>query len=207
MSFETDIQTLDVAAAAAARRSVRAYKQDEVPREDLERIFETVRLAPSAFNIQPWRFVVVTEAALKAKLGVAAFGQKQVTGAPAVIVLYTDMKDALEHVDEIMHPGIPADKRAAGAASFRESWAAKSDAEREQWGAVLGYIALGVLLLAASSLGYATSPMLGFDPAKVKEVLGLPAHVTVPALVSIGRGDEDGFSHHRHSLERIVEYR
>ena len=68
MSFDTDIQTLDVAAAAAARRSVRAYKQDEVPREDLERIFEIVRLAPSAYNVQPWRFVVVTDAALKAKL-------------------------------------------------------------------------------------------------------------------------------------------
>jgi nitroreductase len=207
MSFETHIQTLDVAAAAAARRSVRAYKQDEVPREDLERIFDVVRLAPSAYNVQPWRFVVATDDALKAKLGVAAFGQKQVTGAPSVIVLYTDMKDALENVDEIMHPGIPADKRAAGAASFRESWAAKSDAEREQWGAGQGYIALGYLLLAASSLGYATSPMLGFDPAKVKEALGLPAHVMIPALVSIGRGDEEGFSHHRHPLERIVEYR
>lgn len=207
MSFETDSQILDVAQAAAARRSVRAYKQEEIPREDLERIFDVVRLAPSAYNVQPWRFVVVTDAALKAKLGVAAFGQKQVTGAPAVIVLYTDMKDALDHVDEIMHPGLPADKRAAGAAGFRESWAAKSDAEREQWGAGQGYIALGYLLLASSSLGYATSPMLGFDPAKVKEALGLPAHVMIPALVSIGRGDEEGFTHHRHPLERIVNYR
>jgi len=122
-------------------------------------------------------------------------------------VLYTDMKDVLENVDEIMHPGIPADKRAEGAASFRASWASKSDAEREQWGAGQGYIALGYLLLAASSLGYATSPMLGFDPARVKEVLGLPAHVMIPALVAIGRGDEEGFTHHRHSLDRIVTYR
>ena len=207
MSFETDIQTLDVAQAAAARRSVRLYKQEEIPREDLERIFDIVRLAPSAYNVQPWRFVVVTEPAVKAKLGVAANGQKQVTGAPAVIVLYTDMKDVLDNVDEIMHPGIPADKRAAGAAGFRASWASKSDAEREQWGAGQGYIALGYLLLAASSLGYATSPMLGFDPAKVKDVLGLPAHVAIPALVSIGRADEEGFTHHRHGVERLVTYR
>lgn len=207
MSFETDVQTLDVAQAAAARRSVRLYKPEPVPREDLERIFETVRLAPSAYNVQPWRFVVATDPALKAALGAAAYGQKQVTGAPAVIVLYTDMKDVLDNVDEIMHPGIPADKRAAGAASFRDSWASKSDAEREQWGAGQGYIALGYLLLAASSLGYATSPMLGFDPAKVKEALGLPAHVMIPALVAIGRGDEEGFTHHRHALDRIVTYR
>ena len=207
MSFETDNQVLDVASAAAARRSVRAYRQEPVPREDLDRIFETVRLAPSAFNVQPWRFVVVTDPDLKAALGVAANGQKQVTGAPAVIVLYTDMKDVLDNVDDIMHPGIPADKRAAGAAGFRASWAKKSDAEREQWGAGQGYIALGYLLLAASSLGYATSAMLGFDPAKVKEVLGLPQHVAIPALVAIGRGDEEGFTHHRHPVERLVTYR
>ena len=207
MSFEADTQTLDVAQAAAARRSVRAYKPDAVDSDDLERIFDTARLAPSAFNVQPWRFVVATEPALKAALGAAAFGQKQVTGAPAVIVLYTDMKDALENVDEIMHPGLPDDKRAAGAAGLRASWASKSDAEREQWGAGQGYIALGYLLLAASSLGYATSPMLGFDPAKVREVLGLPAHVMIPALVAIGRGDEEGFPHHRHPIDRIVTYR
>ena len=207
MSFETDIQTLDVAQAAAARRSVRAYKPDAVPTEDLERIFETVRLAPSAYNFQPWRFVVATDPALKAALGAAAFGQKQVTGAPAVIVLYTDMKDALENADEIMHPGLPADKRAAGAAGLRASWESKSDTDREQWGAGQGYIALGYLLLAASSLGYATSPMLGFDPAKVRDALGLPEHVMIPALVAIGRGDEEGFTHHRHPVDRIVTYR
>ena len=207
MSFETDNQVLDVASAAAARRSVRVYRQEPVPREDLDRIFETVRLAPSAFNVQPWRFVVVTDPDLKAALGVAANGQKQVTGAPAVIVLYTDMKAVLDDVDDIMHPGIPADKRAAGAAGFRASWAKKSDAEREQWGAGQGYIALGYLLLAASSLGYATSAMLGFDPARVKEVLGLPQHVAIPALVAIGRGDEEGFTHHRHPVERLVTYR
>jgi len=207
MSFETENQVLDVASAAAARRSVRVYRQEPVPREDLDRIFETVRLAPSAFNVQPWRFVVVTDPDLKQALGAAANGQKQVTGAPAVIVLYTDMKDVLDNVDDIMHPGIPPEKRAAGAAGFRASWAKKSDAEREQWGAGQGYIALGYLLLAASSSGYATSAMLGFDPAKVKEVLGLPSHVAIPALVAIGRGDEEGFTHHRHPVERLVTYR
>ncbi len=207
MSFDTETQTLDVAAAASARRSVRQYKQESVPREDLDRIFEIVRLAPSAFNVQPWRFVVVTDVELKAKLGAAAYGQKQVTGAPAVIVLYTDMKDALERVESVMHPGMPADKRASAAEGFRASWSNKSDAERENWGAGQGYIALGYLLLAASSLGYATSPMLGFDAGKVKELLGLPAHVAVPSLVAIGRGDEEGFTHHRHELDQIVTYR
>jgi hypothetical protein len=49
--------------------------------------------------------------------------------------------------------------------------------------------------------------MLGFNPAKVKEALGLPAHVAIPALVAIGRGDEEGFTHHRHSVAQLVDYR
>lgn len=207
MTFNTETQTLDVAEAAAARRSVRAFKQEPIPRDDFDRIFEIVRLAPSAWNAQPWRFIVATDPALRAQLGAAAYGQKQVTGAPAVIVLYTDMKAVLDNVDDIMHPGMPAEQRAAAAAGFRGAFSAKTDAEREQWGASQGYIALGYLLLAASSLGYATSPMLGFEPANVKAALGLPDHVSIPALIAIGRGDEAGFPHHRHSLDQLAEYR
>ena len=46
--------------------------------------------------------------------------------------------------------------------------------------------------------------MAGFDAEKVKQLLGLPSHVRVPALVAIGRGVEEGFPHHRHELSRIV---
>ncbi|MNY57289.1 NADH dehydrogenase [compost metagenome] len=62
-------------------------------------------------------------------------------------------------------------------------------------------------MLAAQSLGYSTSVMGGFEPEKIKEVLGLPAHVTVPALVAIGVGDEAGFPTHRHEVDRIVSLR
>ena len=205
----TDLQTeiLTVPEAAAARRSIRSFRQEPIPREDLERILDVVRRAPSAFNAQPWRFVVVSDPALKATLGEAASGQRQVTAAPAVIVLYTDMRDVLAGVEDVVHPGVPADRRAATADGFRRLWTGKPDAEREQWGAGQGYIALGYLLLAAASFGYGTSPMLGFDPNKVKQALGLPAHVAVPAMVAIGRPDEEGFTHHRHSLDRIVTWR
>ena len=137
------------------------------------------------------------------------FLQDKANGKPWITKLPfpVHVVERVETIDDVMHPGIPADKRAAGAAGFKASWSQKTDAEREQWGAGQGYIALGYLLLASSSLGYATSPMLGFDPAKVKEVLGLPSHVSIPALVSIGRGDEEGFTHHRHAVERLVTYR
>jgi nitroreductase len=203
----TELALLTVPEAAAARRSIRRFQQQPIDRDDLERIFETVRLAPSAFNVQPWRFVVVTDPALKAQLSVAANGQRQVESAPAIIVLYTDMAGALGALEDVMHPGMPEERRIRDAANFRANWASKSEQEREQWGFAQGNIALGYLLLAASAYGYATSPMLGFDPKKVIAALGLPEHVRIPALVAIGIADEEGFDHHRLTTDTLVSYR
>lgn len=203
-SMMTDVLT--VGEAARQRRSIRAYEPEPIPREDIEEILEVVRLAPSAFNVQPWRFVVVETPELRARLAKAAYDQRQVHSAPAVVVLYTDMEDSLEHVDEVLHPGMDAVRRAGARDSILRIFGSQDQAEREAWAAGQGYIALGYLLLAAEAHGYQTSPMTGFDAAAVKELLGLPEHVKVPALVAIGRGTEEGFPHHRHELERIVRY-
>ena len=204
MSASTTTTLLDVREAAERRRSIRAFEQHPIPAQDLEAILETVRLAPSAFNVQPWRFVIVETPELKDQLAAAAYNQRQVHSAPAVLVLYTDMQDALATLDETVHPGIVGEKRAGTVAHVRGIFAKQSPEEQEAWAAGQGYIALGYLLLAAEAHGYQTSPMSGFDAGRVKALLGLPAHVRVPALVAIGRGAEEGFDHHRHPLSRIV---
>ena len=204
MAYDTDTTLLDVRTAAERRRSIRAFEPDSMPQADLDAILDVVRLAPSAFNVQPWRFVVVESPERKAALAAAAYGQKQVQSAPAVIVLYTDVQDALDRIEEVVHPNLDAAARAKTAASVRGMFAKRTDAEREQWGAEQGNIALGYLLLIAEAHGYQTSPMAGFEADKVKALLGLPAHVRIPALVAIGRGAEEGHVHHRHPLERIV---
>ncbi|HEX5520706.1 MAG TPA: nitroreductase family protein [Longimicrobiaceae bacterium] len=195
---------LDVRAAAAQRRSIRAYEPVPIPREDLEEILDVVRLAPSAFNVQPWRFVVVETPELKGRLAEAANQQRQVHSAPVVIVLYTDMEDALENVDEMLHPGMDAAQRAAVRETILRVFGGQSVEERAAWAAGQGYIALGYLLLAAESHGYQTSPMTGFNAEAVKALLGLPASARIPAIVAIGRGSEEGFPAHRHELERIL---
>jgi nitroreductase len=190
--------------AAASRRSIRAYTPEPVPAADLEIILGEAAMAPSAFNLQPWRFVVVKDEATKRRLAEAAYHQRQVTAAPAVIVLYTDMADTLEHLDELVRPGSDARQLEGFRATVMGSFAGKDPAEREAWGYAQGFIALGYLLLSAEARGYATSPMGGFQPEAVKQLLGLPAHVRIPALVAIGRGAEEGAPRHRHGLERIA---
>jgi nitroreductase len=195
------------AQAADNRRSIRAFDAAPIPEGDLRELLRLAGRAPSAYNVQPWRFVVVQDPTLKARLSEAAYGQQQIVRAPATIVMYSDMVSALERMPESIHPDLPQDKRDAGVTSFRATFTGQSAEEREAWGNAQSNIALGYLLLLAETLGYGTSPMLGFDPAKVKELLGLPAHVRIPALVSIGYPAEEGFRPHRLPAESLVEFR
>ncbi len=196
-----------VAEAADSRRSVRKFTSEPVPQSELRELVRVAGRAPSAFNVQPWRFVVVTDPAIKERLREAAFGQQQVTGAPAVIVLYSDMRDALDTVDDAIHPDVQGEKREAQKQSLLGSFAKRDDDARESWGAEQSNIALGYLLLAAEGMGLGTSPMLGFQPDRVRAALGLPAHVRIPAMVAVGYPAEEGFRSHRHDVERVAEFR
>ena len=207
-TIDRPTKPIDAAAVAADnRRSIRQYESTPIPRADLTELLRLAARAPSAFNVQPWRFVVVQDPALKAELSAAAFGQQQILRAPATIVIYSDMVNALERMPESMHPDMPQDKRDAGVASFRTKFANQSTEERETWGEAQSNIALGYLLLLAESKGYATSPMLGFQPEKVKTLLGLPEHVRIPALVAIGYPAEEGFRPHRLPIGTLVDFR
>jgi nitroreductase len=198
---------LSAAQAADNRRSIRQYSPTPIPEADLRELLRLAGRAPSAYNVQPWRFVVVQDPALKASLSEAAYGQQQIVRAPATIVMYSDMASALERMPESVHPDLPDDKRDAAVESFRGMFTNQSAAEREAWGNGQSNIALGYLLLLAETLGYATSPMLGFQPDKVKALLELPEHVVIPALISIGYAAEEGFRPHRLPAESMVEFR
>ncbi len=195
------------AVAANTRRSVRAYTPEPVSDETLTALLALAGRAPSAFNLQPWRFVVVRDPALKAALSAAAYGQQQIVKAPVVIAMYADMEDTMAHLEETVHPGLPAEKREATLAMLRGSFGGMTPEQRAIWGNGQANIALGYLLLLAKAEGLDTSPMLGFEPAKVKSLLDIPEHATITALVSLGYGAEEGFVSHRHELSRIVTYR
>jgi len=77
---------MDVMDAIQQRFSVRKFKDYEVEEDKLERVLEAARLAPSARNLQEWRFVVVTDPDMRHALSEAANGQRFVAEAPAVIV-------------------------------------------------------------------------------------------------------------------------
>jgi nitroreductase len=76
---------MDIYEAISIRKSVRAFKADDVPEDVLTRVLEAARIAPSASNRQEWRFVVVREAKTREQLSLAAHGQAHVRQAPVVL--------------------------------------------------------------------------------------------------------------------------
>jgi len=133
----------------------------------------------------------------------AAYGQPQVAHAPTVIVVYSDMEDV--RADETAHPAFGedgAEKQARVVAHF----AAMPAEARAAWGHAQTHIALGFLVLAARGLGYDTNPIVAFDAARVKDLLALPEHARIAALVPLGERAEDGQAHHRLAVERLTRW-
>jgi len=81
---------MDVFEAISARRSIRSYKAEPIPGESIRRIMEAARLAPSAGNRQPWRFVVTRDPEIRRALSRAANNEDFVGQAPVVITVLGD---------------------------------------------------------------------------------------------------------------------
>ncbi|BDP41144.1 nitroreductase [Deinococcus aetherius] len=202
----TQTRPLSATEAIETRRSIRQFVQEPIDQNDLREILRLASLAPSAWNAQTWRFAVVQDPQLKERLQEAAYGQKQIGGAPAVIVVYSDMEDTLHNAEETAHPGMGEAGRTGQRQTFDRAFGAQEEAQRGQWGLAQANIAFGFLMIAARGLGYDTVPMLGFDPQRVRELLGLPAHVQFAGLLPVGKRAEEGFPHHRHSVDRIAKF-
>ncbi|WP_456276292.1 nitroreductase family protein [Bacillus sp. AK128] len=206
MATTTAQETLSVKEAIEERHSIRKFKQEPISKEQIHQIFELVRLAPSAWNLQPWRFHIATDSELKERLKEAAYGQQQVTSAPAVVLVVSDMEDVLENLEQTVHPGLSPERRQEEVANLSGLFNGMSSEDRAQWGLTQTNIALGFLLVTLQGLGYSSVPMLGFDQHKVKEILGVPEQTRIAAMVPFGVADMEGFPHHRFDLEKIVKF-
>ena len=97
---------MELREAIERRQSIRAYQDKPVPEEKLKRVLEAARLAPSASNRQPWKFVVVRESKRRQELARAANGQIFVGEAPIVIAA---VATRTEHIMACGVPSYPVD--------------------------------------------------------------------------------------------------
>jgi len=168
---------MDVMDAIKARRSVRAYLAKPIEDEKLDAVLEAARLAPSAANLQEWRFMIVREREMIKKLSAVAGGQVFVAEAPVVIVA------CAETDGQAMRWGGPPCYQIDVA------------------------IALDHMSLAAVDLGLGSCWIGLFDERKVKEILDIPAEIRVLVLMLLGYpSDPSASAKNRLPLDRIVKY-
>lgn len=179
------------------RRATPAFAPDPVPPEVIEQALAIAAEAPSGYNFQPWRFLVLTEPAQKARLRKAAFNQDKITQAPVVIVAFGQREGWKENVDEIVH--IAGERRGQDAATQAKNKAAAMEFLDQLSPAVWlnRQVMIGFthLMLAFEALGWDTAPMEGFDAAAVCKTFALPTDAEVVALLAVGRARESHIPH------------
>jgi nitroreductase len=173
------------------RRATNRFSPDEVPEEYLRAILELAAQAPSGYNLQPWRFVVVRGEENRKRLQAAAFNQPKVGEAPVVIIFVGLKEEWRRTADEVLREGA---ERGAGDPATVEQYkkGAFQFLDNMQsmpvWVNRHTMIAFTAAMLAAEAYGFDTAPMEGFDAGAVKREFDLPEEAEVVGLLAIGRG-------------------
>ncbi|MDG2433040.1 NAD(P)H-dependent oxidoreductase [Flavobacterium sp.] len=176
----------------------------KVTAADLEILKEAIRLSASSYGLQLYKVLIIEDAALKAKLLPASFGQTQVVDASHLIVFAnqtnvgdTEIDAYLENTSATRELPIEA---LAGYGSFMKNTINPMPEDLKNiWTSKQTYIAMANLLHAAAELKIDSTPMEGFNAAQFNEILGLDAlNLNASVIVPIGyRHEEDETQHYK----------
>ncbi|MGW2546644.1 nitroreductase family protein [Kitasatospora sp. NPDC001574] len=204
--------TMSVAEAIRTRRTVRHYRPDPIPEAALDALLDLAVEAPTSWNLQDRSIVAVSGGEGRAGLARATGGQPQSQEAPVVLVFVAEPQSWRED-----HGDVYEQARRSGA--WSEEFAAMFSAaahvfqeDLDRRGLLREYavkdamIAASFVMLAATELGLATSPMNGWDEAKVKKVIGIDDRddLAIALLVSVGYPAEERRHPGRRARERTV---
>lgn len=183
---------MNVSTAIETRRSIKHYDPaHRMTNAEIERLMSLALLAPTAFNIQNWRFVLVQDPELRKQVRAVSWDQAQVTDASLLVVLVADLnswdreparywKNAPQAVQDFLVPAID------------QYYRGKPQVQRDEGMRSCGMAAM-TLMLAAKEMGYDSCPMDGFDFDAVAKLLNLPADHTPAMYVAIGKGTKEAW--------------
>jgi len=170
---------MDVLEAIKGRRSIRAFKNQDVPAETVEELINAARWAPSAGNIQPWEFIIVRKPRIKRRLVEAALGQMFIEEAPVVLIVCAN--------EERSSQGYCA--RGKTLYCLQDTAAATQN-----------------IHLTAYSLGLGTCWVGAFREEETREILKIPQGIRPVAIIPVGYPAEAPTARTRKSISQIVHY-
>jgi nitroreductase len=180
---------MDVFEAIRSRRAVKQFDPDHrLTEEEITKLLEAAMQAPTSFNIQHWRFVVVRDPELRKQIRANGNDQAQMTDASLLILMTADVqawrkepqrywRDAPKEVAELLVNWM---------GPFHEG---KPELQRDEAQRSIG-MAMQTLMLAAKGMGLDSCPMIGFDHEAVAKLVRLPADHCIGPMVAIGKGSK-----------------
>lgn len=191
------------------RRAVRLFNDRPVDKKDIRTAIEIATLAPSAHNMQPWKFVVVREQKeALAELGFNANGD-QIRQAQAVIAIFSDT-DLPKRARKIARIGVNQlgdDVLAKFAQTYPKQFERYDEQTTSDYLALNAGLVTMNLVLALTDQGIGSNILLGFDKTKVNEVLDIDSRFRPEVLVTVGYTDEKAEPSYRLPVDEVIELR
>ena len=181
---------------AEARRSVRRFSDDPVPEGVVRAALRSAHLAPSSNNLQPWEFHWVRSGSPQRDAAVKACLSQPAAATSTELLFFVGRPDLLEDRVSAMVAHFEAEGNGGTADYYRDGVSqnvkAMSIERRNAWVDKSVALAAAQFMLAIKAAGFDSCPMEGLDPAKVRDLFGLPEEATVTMAISVGEGTPEG---------------
>lgn len=191
------------------RHAVKEFNDKPVDYKDLRTAIEIATLAPSAHNVQPWKFVVVDEKKSDLAVNLPALNKKQVEQAQYVVAIFTDT-DLVQRARKIARIGrknLPDDLIGYYMETLPPRFANMEAQEKGEYLALnAGLVAMN-LVLALTDQGISSNIILGFDKSTTNDVLGIDKRFRPELLITIGYSDLKSEPSYRLPVDEIIEVR
>ncbi|RTY90795.1 NAD(P)H-dependent oxidoreductase [Flavobacterium bomense] len=176
----------------------------KISNEDLNILKEAIRLSSSSYGLQPYKVIIVENPELRAKIRPSAWGQSQIVEASHLIIFANEINFGTTGIDNYFKNTsetrqIPLESMKGYQELVIKNITSLSEEMRNIWTAKQTYLALGNLLNAAAELKIDATPMEGFVPSEVNEILGLDKlGLNATLIATIGyRHEEDATQHNK----------
>ena len=175
--------------AIKKRRAVNHFDSTHrMTKRQIRELMAYVLLSPTSFNIQNWRFVVITDPVLRKKIRLVSWGQSQMTDASFLVIFCADL-NAWKSAERCWR-NAPLKVRRNMVATIKMIYSRNKQLQRDEAIRSCG-IAAQTLMLGAKAMGYDTCPMVGFDVKKVGKLIKLPKNHIVSMIIAVGKKIRD----------------
>lgn len=169
---------MEIIEAMKWRYAAKRMSGKKIPDSTLNKIIEAMHLAPSGIGLQPYEIISITNNELKSKIEPIAFNQKQIVESSHLLVFAAWDTYSKERIDGVFdhlakERDLPIEKTLGQRNFSKQFFGAMSDENNFHHAAKQAHIALGIATLVAALEGIDATPMEGFDPLALDELLGL----------------------------------